>query len=112
MISTYISSRSAPTQITKSLKKPWETLVNVGPIPNTPGESRDHRPFSSNFLGVYLRWLDRAADDICPLCDHARTNGNHLVEFTEFEEHTTDGGVSRYRKDLRQRVKKSSTDVG
>ncbi|GFV30219.1 reverse transcriptase [Trichonephila clavipes] len=48
-----------------------------------------------DFLGVYLHWLGLAADEVCPLCGHARMNGNHLLQCTGLNDYLTDGIDSR-----------------
>ncbi|GFT24886.1 reverse transcriptase [Trichonephila clavipes] len=65
-----------------------------------------------DFLGVYLHWLGLAANETCPLCGHARMDGDHLLQCTGLEEYPTDDIVSRYWEARRQMVKKPNTGVG
>ncbi|GFV85748.1 uncharacterized protein TNCV_2003681 [Trichonephila clavipes] len=83
IISTFINKYTIVTQNAKSLGKPWETLVNVGPTPRqlerTKAVARFRVTIGHDFLGVYLHWLGLAAHEACPLCGHARMNGDHLL---------------------------------
>ncbi|GFW66728.1 reverse transcriptase [Trichonephila clavipes] len=65
-----------------------------------------------DFLGVYLHWLGVAANEACPLCDHARMDGDYLLQCTGLDEYPTDDIVSQYWEARHQMVKKPSTDVG
>ncbi|GFV05597.1 reverse transcriptase [Trichonephila clavipes] len=44
-----------------------------------------------DFLGVYLYWLGVAANEICPICGHARMDGNHLLQCTGLDEYPARG---------------------
>ncbi|GFY34184.1 cuticle protein 10.9 [Trichonephila clavipes] len=50
-----------------------------------------------------------AADEACPLCDHARIDSDHLLQCTRLDEYPADDIVSWYWKAGRQMVKKPST---
>ncbi|GFW60985.1 reverse transcriptase [Trichonephila clavipes] len=82
----------------KGLGKPWKTLATAGPIPRhlekVEGVSRFRLSTGYEFLGVY-HWLSLAAEEACPLCDHARIDGDHLLQCTGLDEYPTDDVVSR-----------------
>ncbi|GFW04947.1 hypothetical protein TNCV_4881821 [Trichonephila clavipes] len=46
------------------------------------------------FLGVYLHWLDLAADEIYPMCGYVRVDGVHLLQCTGLDEYPIDNIVS------------------
>ncbi|GFS65553.1 reverse transcriptase [Trichonephila clavipes] len=107
--------RTALTTKTKSLGKPWKTLDIMGPIPRhlekVKAVARFRLTTGHDFLGVYLYWIDLAVDEACPLCGHARMDGDHLLECTGLDEYPTDDVVSRYWETQRQMVKKPSMGV-
>ncbi|GFU90622.1 reverse transcriptase [Trichonephila clavipes] len=74
--------------------------------------SRFHLTKGHDFLGAYLHWLGLAANEACPLCGHARMDGDHLLQCTGVDEYPTDDIVSRYWEAWRQMVKKPSTGIG
>ncbi|GFV32114.1 reverse transcriptase [Trichonephila clavipes] len=84
----------------KSLGKPWEFLDTVGLIPRYLERAEavarvgvyNHRIY--NFFGVYLHWLGLAADKFCPLCGHARVDGNHLLQCPGLDEYPMGGSTS------------------
>ncbi|GFW57763.1 hypothetical protein TNCV_2926821 [Trichonephila clavipes] len=51
--------------------------------------------FAHDFLGVYLHWLDLTADEVCPLCGHARKDGDHPLQCAGLDEYPIDDVVSR-----------------
>ncbi|GFY27431.1 reverse transcriptase [Trichonephila clavipes] len=116
IISTHIDNHTAITQKTKSFGKPWETLATAGPIPRHLERAKTVASFrlttGHNLLEVYLHWLRGTANVSCPLCGHARMDGDHLPQFTGLSEYTADDIVSRYWETRRQMVKKPSTGVG
>ncbi|GFX20111.1 reverse transcriptase [Trichonephila clavipes] len=89
---------------------------HCGLDPEAPVESRGCCPLSlttrNDFLGAYLKWLGVAANEACPLCDHARMDGDHLLQCTELVEYLVDDNVSWYWAARHQMVKKPSTGVG
>ncbi|GFV93425.1 reverse transcriptase [Trichonephila clavipes] len=115
-ILVYIDKYTATTQKTKSFGKPWETWAIVGPIPRhlerVEAFARFRLTTGHYFLGVYLHWLGVAANEACPLCGHARMDGDHLLECTGLVEYLTDDIVSRYWEPRRQMVKEPSMGVG
>ncbi|GFX66138.1 uncharacterized protein TNCV_4102781 [Trichonephila clavipes] len=64
--------------------KPWETMVTVGPVQQhlerAEAVARFHLTTGHDFLGVYIHWLGLAADEVYPLCDHARMESDHLLQ--------------------------------
>ncbi|GFV30448.1 hypothetical protein TNCV_99231 [Trichonephila clavipes] len=40
-----------------------------------------------DFLGVRLHWLDLAAGEALPFCDHARMDGDHLLQYTRLDDY-------------------------
>ncbi|GFU69625.1 reverse transcriptase [Trichonephila clavipes] len=116
IIFTHIGKYTLMTQKTKSFVKPWETLATVGPIPRHLERAETVARFrvttGRDFLGVYLHWLDIAANEAFPLCGHARMDGDHLPQCTGLAEYPADDIVSRYWEARHQMVKKSSTGVG
>ncbi|GFT85164.1 reverse transcriptase [Trichonephila clavipes] len=116
IISTYIDKYTAMTQKTKSFGKPWETLATVCPIPRHLERAKAVACFrlttGHDFLGVYLHWLGVAANEVCPICGHARMDDDHLLQCTGLDEYLADDIVSRYWEVRRQMVKKLSTGVG
>ncbi|GFU79966.1 reverse transcriptase [Trichonephila clavipes] len=113
IISISFDKYTIVTQKTKSLGKASKTLVTVGPIPRhlERAEAIDGFRLTTghNFMGVYLHWLSLAADETCPLCDHARMYGDILLQCTGLTEYPTDGIVNRYWKARRQMVKNPTT---
>ncbi|GFU13583.1 cuticle protein 10.9 [Trichonephila clavipes] len=61
--------------------------------------------YTSTLLGV-------AANEACPLCDHARMDDDPLFQRTGLDKYPADDIVSRYWEAWRQMVKKPSTGVG
>ncbi|GFV81688.1 reverse transcriptase [Trichonephila clavipes] len=104
------------TYKTKSFGEPWETLATVGPIPRhqkrAEAVARFRPTTGHDFLGVYFHWFGLAANEACPLCGHARMEGDHLLQCTGPNEHPTDDIVSRCWEARRQMVKKRNTGVG
>ncbi|GFV57729.1 reverse transcriptase [Trichonephila clavipes] len=88
------------TQNTKSFGKPWETLANVGPIPRhlERAETVAHFRLTTvhDFLGVYFHWLGVAANEACPICGHARMDGDDLLQCIGLDEYLADEIASRY----------------
>ncbi|GFX67640.1 reverse transcriptase [Trichonephila clavipes] len=84
----------------KSFGMSWETLATVGPIQRNVERAEAVAPFclttGHGILGVYVHWLGVAANDACPLCGHARMDGDHLLQCTVLDEYATDDIVSRY----------------
>ncbi|GFV84068.1 hypothetical protein TNCV_3037301 [Trichonephila clavipes] len=70
-----------------------------GSYPKALRENRGCCPISPTtgrgFLGENLHWLGLAADEVCPLCDHARMDGNHLLQSTGFDEFLRRQSVKR-----------------
>ncbi|GFS77257.1 cuticle protein 10.9 [Trichonephila clavipes] len=64
------------------------------------------------FGGVYFHFFGLAAVEAYPLCDHARMDGDHLLQCTELDEYPSSDVVSRYWEARRQMVKKPSTGFG
>ncbi|GFV54220.1 reverse transcriptase [Trichonephila clavipes] len=99
IISTFTDKYTTVTPKLKSLGKLWETLATEGSIPRHLERAKAVAHFrlttGHDFLGVYLHWLDLAADEACPLCDHARMDGDHLLQCTRLDEYSTDDIVSR-----------------
>ncbi|GFV39499.1 reverse transcriptase [Trichonephila clavipes] len=112
----YIGRCTATTQKTKNFGKPWETLATVGPIPRhlerAEAVARFRLTTGHGYLGMYLHWLSVATDEACPLCGHARMDGNHLLQCTRLDEYPADDIVSRYWEARCQMVRKPSTGVG
>ncbi|GFW98887.1 reverse transcriptase [Trichonephila clavipes] len=83
IISTSIDKYTIANQKTKNLGKPWETLATVGSIPKhmerAEAVDRFRLTTGHEFLGVYLHWLGLAANEACPICGHARMDGDHLL---------------------------------
>ncbi|GFX19032.1 reverse transcriptase [Trichonephila clavipes] len=100
IISTYIDKYTAMTQETKSFGKPWKTLTIVSPIPRHLERAEDITCFrlatGHDFLELYLHWLGVAANEACPLCGHARMDGDHLLQCTGLDEYPADNIVSQY----------------
>ncbi|GFV99902.1 reverse transcriptase [Trichonephila clavipes] len=65
-----------------------------------------------DFLRVYLHWLGVAANGACPICGHARMDGDQLLQCTGLDEYPVDGIVSRNSETRCQMVKKPSTGIG
>ncbi|GFV89228.1 reverse transcriptase [Trichonephila clavipes] len=111
-----IDKYTVMTQKTKNFGKPWGTLATVGPIPRhlerAEAVARFRLTTGHDFLGVYLYWLGVAANEACPLCGHARMDGDHLPQCTGLTEYPAEDIVSRYWEARRQMVKKPSTGVG
>ncbi|GFW42646.1 reverse transcriptase [Trichonephila clavipes] len=111
-----IDKHTAMTQKTKCLGKPWETLTTMGPIPRhlerAEAVARFRLTTGHDFLGVYLHWLGVAANEACPLCGHARMDGDLLLQCTGLVEYPADDIVCRYWEAWRQMVTKPSTGVG
>ncbi|GFT75626.1 reverse transcriptase [Trichonephila clavipes] len=93
-----------------------ETLVTVGPIPKHLQRAEPIARFclttGHGFLGVHLHWHGVAANEVCPLCGHARMDGDHLPQCTGLAEYSADDIVCRYWEDQGQMVKNPSTGVG
>ncbi|GFX50522.1 reverse transcriptase [Trichonephila clavipes] len=76
-----------PHTLTKN-QEPWKAIGNLGhcrSYPEAPGENRGcvarfYLTTGLYFLGVYLQWLGLAAAEACPLCGHARMDGDHLLQ--------------------------------
>ncbi|GFV93552.1 hypothetical protein TNCV_1988641 [Trichonephila clavipes] len=89
---------------------------HCGPNPEAPGESRGYCPLSSNYrtrlFGSIPPWLCVADNKACPICGHARMDGDHLLQCTGLDEYPADDIVSRYWGARRQMVKKPSMGVG
>ncbi|GFT39220.1 reverse transcriptase [Trichonephila clavipes] len=100
IISTSIDKYTALTQKTKSLRKPWETLATVDPIPRYVERAEVVAHFrlttGHDFLGVYLHCLSVAANEACPLCGHARMDGDYLLQCTGLDEYPANDIVRRY----------------
>ncbi|GFX84888.1 reverse transcriptase [Trichonephila clavipes] len=109
--SQVILGSPAMKKLTKKPSREW-----MGPIPRQleRAEAVAHFPLTTghDFLGVYLNWLGKAANEACPLCGHVRINDNHLPQCTGLAEYTADGIVSRYWEARCQMVKKPSMGVG
>ncbi|GFW46685.1 reverse transcriptase [Trichonephila clavipes] len=94
----------------------WKASGNsgyYGPNPKAPRESRSCRPTTGHdFLVVYLHWLGVAANEVCPICGHARKDDDHLLQCSGLDEHPADDIVSRYWEARRPMVKKPSTGSG
>ncbi|GFV15834.1 reverse transcriptase [Trichonephila clavipes] len=103
-------------QKTKSLGKPWKTLVTVGPFPRhlerAEAIARFRLTTGHDFWGVYLHWLGMVFDEACPLCSHVRMHGDHLLQRIGLDEYPIDDIVSRYWESCRQMIKKPSLGVG
>ncbi|GFW72773.1 reverse transcriptase [Trichonephila clavipes] len=116
IIFTFIDKYTIVTQKTKSLGKQWESLTTVGPIPRHLEKAEAVACFrltpGHDFLGVYIHWLGLAANMACPPCDHAKMDGDHLLQCTGLNEYLTDDIVSWYLEARCQMVKKLSTGVG
>ncbi|GFW42441.1 hypothetical protein TNCV_240381 [Trichonephila clavipes] len=68
-----------------------------GSNPEASGESRGYCPPSiHDSLGVYIHWLGVAANEACPLCGHARMDGDPLLQYSGSVEYPADDIVSRY----------------
>ncbi|GFU22575.1 ATP-dependent DNA helicase [Trichonephila clavipes] len=82
------------TQKTKIYGKSWESLSTVGRIPRNLERAEVvalfHLTTGHDFLGVYLHCFGLAADETCPLCGHARMDGDHLHQCTRLNEYLTD----------------------
>ncbi|GFW63144.1 reverse transcriptase [Trichonephila clavipes] len=69
----------SPYTVFNSFGKTWKTLTTVGSIPRhlerTKAVARFRLTTGHDFLGVYIHWLDLAADEACSLCSHARMDG-------------------------------------
>ncbi|GFY31100.1 reverse transcriptase [Trichonephila clavipes] len=61
---------------------------------------------------VYHHSLGMAANEACPICGHARMEGDNLLQCTGLDEYLADEIVCRYWKARCQMVKKRSTCVG
>ncbi|GFU23795.1 hypothetical protein TNCV_2445141 [Trichonephila clavipes] len=101
------------------IQEPWKAMGNLGHCryyPKAPGENRGRCPLSlitwHVFLGVYIHCVCLTADETCPLCDHARMDGEPLIKCTGLDEHPTNDVVNRYREARRQMAKKPSAGVG
>ncbi|GFW77844.1 integrase catalytic domain-containing protein [Trichonephila clavipes] len=94
IISTSIDKYTIVTQKTKSLGKPCETLVTVGPNPRYPERVETIARFclttGHDCLGVYFHWLGLASNEACQLCGHSRMDGDHLLQCTGLDEHPID----------------------
>ncbi|GFX41443.1 reverse transcriptase [Trichonephila clavipes] len=71
----------------QSLRKSWETLATGGPIPRhlerAEAVARFRLTTGHDFIGRHdTHWLGLAANEACPLCGHARMDGNHLLQCT------------------------------
>ncbi|GFW86822.1 reverse transcriptase [Trichonephila clavipes] len=69
----------------KKLGNSWETFVQCGSNPETPGAktvARFHLTTGHDFLGEYFHWLHLVADEAYPLCGHAGMDGDHLLQCT------------------------------
>ncbi|GFV96861.1 uncharacterized protein TNCV_4350741 [Trichonephila clavipes] len=68
------------TQKTKSFGMPWGTLATVGPIQmyleRAEAAARFRVATGHDFLGVYLHWFGVAANEACPICNHAIMDGD------------------------------------
>ncbi|GFW01508.1 reverse transcriptase [Trichonephila clavipes] len=64
-------------------KTKGEALATVDPMPRHLDRAEAFVRFrlhtGHDFLGVYLHWLDVAANEACPICDYARMEGDHLL---------------------------------
>ncbi|GFY19606.1 reverse transcriptase [Trichonephila clavipes] len=93
----------------KSFGKPLETLAIVDPIPRHLERAKAVGHFrlttGHEFLGVHLHWLSVDANEACPLCDHARMDGDLLLQRTGLDEYPPDDIVSRYWEARHQMVK-------
>ncbi|GFU52255.1 uncharacterized protein TNCV_3052761 [Trichonephila clavipes] len=79
MMTIYIDKRNASTQKTKSFVQPWETLVSVGLSQGPCTLSPNHT--GHDFMGVHFHWIIvLAADEVYPLCSHARLDGDHQLQ--------------------------------
>ncbi|GFV92913.1 reverse transcriptase [Trichonephila clavipes] len=117
IISTYIDKSTTMTPKAKSFGKPWETLATVGPIPRHLERAEAVCSFlvttGLDFLGVYLHWLGMAANEACPICGHARMDGDHLLQCTGLDEYPAEDITCWYWEARRQMVKKhGGTGVG
>ncbi|GFY27333.1 reverse transcriptase [Trichonephila clavipes] len=103
IIFTIIGKYTTMTQKTKSI---GHCGFNPGaPLERAKSVVRFRLKAGHNFLGVYLHWLGLAADEACPLCGHARMDGDHLLQCTGLDEYTIEDIVSRYWEARRQMVK-------
>ncbi|GFT47085.1 reverse transcriptase [Trichonephila clavipes] len=95
--------------------KPWETLATVGPIPwhleRAEAVARFRLATGHDFLGVYLHWLGVAANAVCPLCGHARKDGDHRLQCTGLVEYAAEDILGLYWEARRQMAKKLSTGI-
>ncbi|GFV18845.1 reverse transcriptase [Trichonephila clavipes] len=116
IISTYIDKHIAMTQKTKCFGKQWITVATAGQISRHLERAKAVACFrlttGHDFLKVCLHWLGVAANEVCPICDHARMDGDPLLQRTEHDECLADDIVSQYWETRRQMDKKPSTGVG
>ncbi|GFU49897.1 reverse transcriptase [Trichonephila clavipes] len=116
IISPYIEKYTAMNQKPNCFGKSWETLATVGPIPRylkrAEAVARFRLTSGHDFLGVYLHWLGVAANEVCPLCGHARMGGDHLLQCTGLVEYPADDIISQYWEARCQMVKKLSSGFG
>ncbi|GFW89867.1 reverse transcriptase [Trichonephila clavipes] len=93
-----------------------ETLATLGPVARrlerAEAVARFRLTTGHKFLEVYLHWLGLTTGEVCPLCGHARMDGNHLLQCTGLDEYPTDDIVSWYWEARCQMVRKQSTGVG
>ncbi|GFX76491.1 hypothetical protein TNCV_2130421 [Trichonephila clavipes] len=90
------------------------TMTNVLQCSKKPRALESHHHHTTtehDFLRVYLHYLGIAADEICPLCDHVRMDGDHLRQCTGLEKYPTDDVVNRYWMTWRQMDKKLNMGV-
>ncbi|GFU80259.1 reverse transcriptase [Trichonephila clavipes] len=101
IIPTCIDKCTTLVKNLKSLGKSWEILVTVDPILRRQERAETVACFRLSIrrviLGAYLHWHGLATDEMaCPLCGHARMDGDHLLQCTGFDEFLTDDVISRY----------------
>ncbi|GFV79412.1 transposable element Tcb2 transposase [Trichonephila clavipes] len=93
----------------KSIGKPWEIPASVVPITRRLERAGAVARFclttGYDFWEIYLHWLDLAADEACPLCSYARTDGDPLLQCSGLDEYPTGDIVSRHWEARRQMVK-------
>ncbi|GFX85938.1 reverse transcriptase [Trichonephila clavipes] len=106
IISTYIHKYTDLTQTFRSFRKPWKTLATVDPTGESRGFCRFGLTTRHDILDIYLHRLGVAANNACPICGHARKDGELLLQCTGLAEYPAHDIVSRYWEARRQMFKK------